>query len=176
METINNIENILPGIKNFCYATSHSSENFCGFMKEIKFINIAKFDELADKLANKILSFKNDIDLIISIPKFVDEQNEIDFSLRIAEIVSKKTNIKYYNDLIIKIKKTRKLKTIPQNQRENEIANAFETNQKYDLTNKKICIVDDVYSSGYTLKEIIKTLSQKTDISNISVGILVLQK
>jgi len=176
MQKINNTENILPNIKNFCYATSHSSKDFCSFMKEIKFDNIAKFDKLSNLLADKILSFKDNIDLIISVPKFVDEQNEIDFSLRIAEIVSKKTDIKYCPDLIIKTKKTRKLKTIPKELRQKEIENSFEINKKYELTNKKICIVDDVYSSGYTLKEIIKTISKQVDISNISIGILVLQK
>lgn len=175
MESINDIKNILPNIKHFCYATSHRSDDFCNFMKEIKFANIAKFDELSNLLADKISILKNDIDLIVSIPKSKDEQNEIDFSLRIAKTISARINIKYCNDLIIKTRTTRKLKTIPKELRKKEIKNAFEINNNYDLTNKKICIVDDVFSSGNTLKEAIKTLSKKIDVSNISVAILVVQ-
>lgn len=176
MKLNNNIENILPDIKNFCYATSHSSKDFCSFMKDIKFTDITKFNELSNLLADKILLFKKDIDVIVSVPKFIDEQNEIDFSLKIAEIVSKKISVKYCSDLIVKTKKTKKLKSIPKELREKEIENSFELNKKYDLTNKKVCVVDDVYSSGYTLKEIIKTLSKQIDVSKISIAVLVIQK
>lgn len=172
----NIINKNFQNIKNFFYATTHNSDDFCSFMKDIKFNNIDKFDNLANILADEISILKNNIDLIISIPKFKDEINEADFSLRIAKIVSNKTNIPYSNSAIIKTKKTRKLRTIPKEQREKEIENAFIIKDLNYLKNKKICIVDDVLSSGNTLKEIIKTLLKVTDMSNISVAILVVQE
>ena len=172
MEDINKI--LLPNIKYFCYATIHKTDSFCTFMKDIK-SNIEKFDNLANVLAGKVYDFKKDIDILLPVPKFKEELNEPDFSLRLAELISKKTNIPIGKDLIKKIKKTRKLKAIPIDQRKKEIENAFQLND-INFKGKKICIVDDVFSSGNTIKEIIKTLSYKYDTADISVAILVVQE
>lgn len=60
---------------------------------------------------------------------------------------------------------------LPDSERFTEIASAFELNSdKY----KRICIVDDVYSSGATVREIVKTFN-KNNIRDIYVAVLVLQ-
>lgn len=165
----------LPNIKQFCYATTHNTDSFCDFMKSIK-SDMERFYALAEILSDKIFLLKKDIDLLIPLPKFKDEFNETDWSLKLVEFISKRINIPYNKDLIKKIRKTKKLKTIPVSQREKEIENAFEIKNMEDLKDKKICIIDDVFSSGNTMKEIIKTFSLNYDIKNISAAVLVFQE
>lgn len=169
------INKVLPNIKHFCYATAHNSDSFCDFMKTIK-SDMGKFDALAEILSDKVFLLKKDIDLLVPVPKFKDEFNETDWSLKLVEFISKRINIPCNKDLIKKIRKTKKLKTVPVSQREKEIKNAFEIKDFEELKDKKICIIDDVFSSGNTIKEIIKTLSSNYDIKNISIAVLVFQE
>ena len=169
------IETELPNIKNFCYAIAHNTDGFCDFMKSIK-SDMDRFYALAEILSDKVVLLKKNIDLLVPVPKFKDEIDETDWSLKLVEFISKRINIPYSRDLIKKIRKTRKLKTIPVSQREKEIKNAFEIKNIEELKNKKVCIIDDVFSSGNTMKEIIKTLSSNYDIKNISVAVLVFQE
>ena len=169
-----NFNRQFPGIKHICFAAEHDTKNFCDFMKDIKSDTI-KFNRLADILTGKIITLKNDIDLIISVPKSKEEIRDTDYSLKIAEMISEKTNIPYLKDALVKTKKTRKLKTLPVALRQKEIENAFEIKNFEGLKNKKVCIADDVLSSGSTIKEIIKLLTSVTDPKNVSIAVLVVQ-
>ncbi|MDD3053144.1 MAG: phosphoribosyltransferase family protein [Endomicrobiaceae bacterium] len=169
---IDNINNSFPSIKDLFYAQSFDDKNktFCSFMKEIK-SDMKIFNKLSLSLAEKIKQSKSNIDIFVSVPKFIDESNEIDYSKILAQTLSKELNIPYRNNAIIKIKKTKKLKTLSQEERLQEIDSAFKINLNNNL---RVCIVDDVLSSGATLQEIIKTFSIN-NIQNVSIAILILQ-
>lgn len=169
---IDNINNFFPSIKDLFYAQYFDDKNktFCSFMKEIK-SDMKIFNKLSLSLAEKIKQSKSNIDIFVSVPKFIDESNEIDYSKILAQTLSKELNIPYRNNAIIKIKKTKKLKTLSQEERLQEIDSAFKINLNNNL---RVCIVDDVLSSGATLQEIIKTFSIN-NIQNVSIAILILQ-
>lgn len=166
------ISELFPDIKKFFYAMEYSSkDNFCSFIKPIK-EDIKKFEALAKILAKKIEPDKKNIDIFVSIPKHLDNSNEIDYAKILATILSKELNISYKDDIIVKIKPTRKLKMIPTKDREAEIFSAFQVSDNgKDL---KICIVDDILSSGATLKETVKTFQLK-NFANISIAVLIVQ-
>ena len=160
-------------IKNFFYATKfvpEGSETFCSFMKKLK-LNEDIFADLASVLSEKIKPFKNNFDIFVSVPKYKKVDSEIDYSEKLADILSSKLNIPYEKKIISKIKDTKKLKILPNSNRLLEISSAFKlNNDKY----KRICIVDDVYASGATIQEMVKTLNN-ANITDIYVAVLVLQ-
>lgn len=163
----------IKNIKHFFYATKFVpavSETFCSYMKNLK-SDEQVFYKLALSLSEKIESFKNDFDIFVSVPKYKKADSETDYSEKLACILSSKLNIPYKKNVISKIKDTKKLKTLPDSDRISEISSAFQLNtDKY----KRICIVDDVYSSGATVDEIIRTFN-KSGITDIYIAVLVLQ-
>ncbi|MDD3065237.1 MAG: hypothetical protein PHT24_03135 [Endomicrobiaceae bacterium] len=161
-------------IKKFFYAelfNQDCSSSFCSYMKNLK-SDDKKLYEKALKLACKIEPFKNNFDVIASVPKYDNVfPEETNYSQKTAEIISSKLNIPYEKNIISKIKYTRKLRTIPGNERFSEIDSAFKINKPLY---KRICVVDDVYSSGATMAEIVKTFN-KSGITEIYVAVLVVQ-
>jgi len=163
-------------IKNpgkFFYSTEYDcsvSESFCSFMKKLK-SDKQLFYNMALDLSEKIEPFRNNFDVFISVPKYGEKKSETDYSEMLACMLSSKLNIPYEKNIISKIKYTNKMKVLQAGERFSEIASAFKINTcKY----KRICIVDDVYSSGATVGEIIKTFND-SGITDIYVAVLVLQ-
>lgn len=119
-----------------------------------KYIGLFLSHLIKESLQSVIL--QNDIDLIIPVPlsnsKFLDRGfNQITFILDFI-------NIKYKN--IIRCKKTfpmSKLKNI--NARRLNIKSSFII--PFNTHNKKILIIDDIITTGSTIKEIIKELNKK---------------
>lgn len=157
----------------FFYLTEYDSSvsgPFCSFMKNLK-SDCQLFCDMAVSLSIKIEPFKKDFDVFVSVPKYEKNDSEIDYSEKLSGILSSKLNIPYEKNVISKIKHTNKMKVLPAGERFSEIASAFKINtSKY----KRICIVDDVYSSGATVGEIIKTFNN-SGITDIYVAVLVLQ-
>lgn len=77
-----------------------------------------------------------------------------------ADTISKTLNIKKSDDIILNknIKEQKTLETLKE--REDNIKNAFTIKNIENLKNKKLLIIDDVYASGATLKELIKLLKE----------------
>lgn len=161
-------------IKKFFYAEAYNPDffsSFCSYMQNLK-SDDEKLYQTALKLACKIEPFKNNFDVIASVPKYDNVlSEETNYSQKTAEIISSKLNIPYEKNIISKIRDTRKLRTIPENERVSEIDSAFRINK---TLYKRICIVDDVYSSGATMAEIVKTLN-KSGITEIYAAVLVVQ-
>lgn len=119
--------------------------------KEIKFPN---------KILNAFIeyykssNFKSDILLYIPSNK---NDNIMDF---FANYISKELNIEKYNSIILnkKIKEQKYLETLKE--REENIKNAFYIISPEKLINKNILLIDDVYASGFTLKEAIRILKE----------------
>ncbi|MDD5022398.1 MAG: hypothetical protein PHR82_09770 [Endomicrobiaceae bacterium] len=165
--------NEIQSINKFFYSTKYIptvSETFCSYMKNLK-SDEKVFYNLALSLSEKIEPFKNGFDVFVSVPKYQKTDYETDYAEKLVHILSSKLNIPYKKGILSKIKDTKKLKILPDSERISEISSAFKLNdEKY----KRICLVDDVYSSGATVGEIIKTFN-KCGIIDISVAVLVLQ-
>lgn len=92
--------------------------------------------------------------------------NVMDF---FADTISKTLNIKKSDDIILNknIKEQKTLETLKE--REDNIKNAFTIKNIENLKNKKLLIIDDVYASGATLKELIKLLKEYNLNSSIEI-------
>jgi len=170
---INNLTTAFPTVKNIIYSKEYKyqKQDFCTVMKQIKG-NKDLFDNLLSILTDKIKPFINDIDIFTSVPKFKHSKNDFDYSYYMAQTISTKLNKPFINDIFIKTKETKKLRTLNYDLRKEEISGAFKIN--FNDSSKKICIIDDVLSSGATLQELISVL-KNNNFSNISVAVLVIQ-
>lgn len=102
-------------------------------------------------------------DILLFIPSNKNNNNIMNF---FADNISKELNIKKENALIFnnEIKEQKYLETLKE--REENIKNAFNIILPEKLINKKILLIDDVFASGFTLKEAIKLLKEN-NIKNI---------
>ncbi len=101
-------------------------------------------------------------DIIISVPlsKKRLARRGYNQSDLIAKNISKKLNLEYKSNYLIKIKETEKQSTLKGKEREKNIKDAFVFNNKYNIENKNIIILDDVYTTGNTIKECYKILKK----------------
>ncbi len=88
----------------------------------------------------------------------------------IAKEISKYTKIPILEKNVLeKIKQTKTLKDLPKEKRQDELKNVFKVKNPEILKNKNILIFDDIFGTGTTLTEIVKTLRFQSKISNIPV-------
>ncbi|CAM3280040.1 ComF family protein [Moritella viscosa] len=86
----------------------------------------------------------------------------------VCKLVSEKLGIPYDEDYINKVKNTSQLKEVEDvDERRSMLSGAFDVTTTY--RNKKVLLIDDLFRSGSTLKEITKTMGDKGGVSNVYV-------
>ncbi len=104
----------------------------------------------------------NEYDYITCVPIYKNREKFRGFNqsellgVKICEIVDKPFN----KNILIKIKNTYPQTTVPQNERKNNIKDAIVLSDKYDIKDKRILLVDDVFTTGSTLNECAKILKE----------------
>jgi ComF family protein len=85
--------------------------------------------------------------------------NQVD---EIGESISKNFNMSFYNDLLFRKKLKTPQVTLSQKDRIKNIQGVFALNPKYETTikNTLLIVLDDVYTTGSTLKEAAKVLKR----------------
>ena len=127
-----------------------------GVLGQILFIYLSKI------LQNSDWDFENFT--VIPIPLHSKKQKERGFnqSLLIAESLLEKMNLSgFQTDNLVKIKNTES-QTQLQNfeEREQNVAASFALKNPESVKNKNIVLIDDVFTSGATMREAVKTLKQ----------------
>lgn len=131
----------------------------------MKFREKAYFAEFYAELLTKnkkINSFFKTFDYIISIPMNNTKQKIRGYNQTelIADYISKKLNIKYEKKALLKIRETKTQSLLLKEEREENIKNAFKVNTIPNLLNKRVILVDDIFTTGATIKEASKALKQ----------------
>jgi len=84
--------------------------------------------------------------------------------------LSKRIRVPFIRDAILKVKITPEIKEVfDQKEREALLAAAYEYNDKYNLANKNILLLDDLYRSGTTLRVITSILYKNAMVKNVFV-------
>ena len=94
-------------------------------------------------------------------------------SLLISKEISKQTNVKLVNNCLLKTKNIVEQSKLNKEQREKNIQGVYELQNKELIENKKILLIDDIYTTGNTVNECCKILRQGNPNK---IGILVLAK
>ena len=164
-------------------ATSHSPEHRCGECREnpppySKAITPLLYDgplasaicqfkyqkkpHLARPLARLIIQDidKTTVDCVMAIPLHPARLRSREFnqSLLLARQIGMSLSLPYFIDAMIRTRKTPPQVGLSRKERDENIKGAFEVTQPNKIKEQRILLVDDVYTTGATLKEGAKTL------------------
>jgi len=141
-----------------------------------KSLNELKYHQNYDQisiLANEVIEFLKTrsitpyLNVIIPVPP--SKNRKIQPVERIAKIVAETLNIPFDIKYIIKTKNTTELKSIDNSaEREKILRDAFNI-QDLRYQNKKVLLIDDLFRSGSTLKELTKILYSLGKVDNVYV-------
>ena len=119
--------------------------------------------EFPNKILTAFIEYYKSSNLKSDILLFIPSNKNENIMNFFADYISKKLNIEKSDSIIFnsinKIKEQKYLETLKE--RKENIKNAFKLISPEKLINKNILLIDDVYASGFTLKEAIKTLKEK---------------
>lgn len=93
----------------------------------------------------------------------------------ISKGISRIILAKIEKNIIIKIKDIPPQSTLNKQQREENVKKAYKVKNIEKITNKKILIFDDIYTTGNTVNECAKTL-REAGIKKENIGVLTIAK
>ncbi|MEI3395275.1 MAG: ComF family protein [Clostridia bacterium] len=123
----------------------------------------------------KIFENIKNYDTIIPVPISKKRKNERGYnqSLLISRNIAEKTNLELMNNCLIKTKNIIEQSKLNKEDRLQNIQGVYDLKNKKLLENRKILLIDDIYTTGSTANECSKTLRAANPDK---VGILVLAK
>lgn len=123
----------------------------------------------------KIFENIKNYDTIIPVPISKKRQKERGYnqSLLIARKIAEKTNLELMNNCLIKTKNIIEQSKLNKEDRLQNIYGVYELKNRQLIENKKILLIDDIYTTGSTVNE----CSRMLRIANpAKIGVLVLAK
>ncbi len=131
---------------------------------KFKYGNVEKLKHLLAGYYIEIFYKKIDesFDFIIPVPPDKGRKREFDPVLEIAKILSKQLGMMLLIHHLVKIKRTLPQAGLSRNQRLNNLHGAFKlTKTTPSLKGKKILLIDDVYTTGTTVKKCTELLTKE---------------
>lgn len=141
------------------------------------------FAEYSDTLRSKMLQYKFndkkylkdffaeiltkyligvDVEYIIGVPaskKRIKERGYNQTNL-IAKRIGDILNITYIPDLLVKTRDTEHQTNFSRAERKNNVKNSFKVADKYSISEKKVLLIDDIFTTGSTVNECSKMLKK----------------
>ena len=138
---------------------SYLYKTFVNFLLKNKkiFENIKKYDKI----------------IPVPISKKRNKERGYNQSLLIVEEIANKTNLELVNNCLIKTKNIIEQSKLNKEDRQQNIQGVYSLKNERLITNKKILLVDDIYTTGSTVNECCKILQQANPKT---IGVLVLAK
>lgn len=114
-------------------------------------------------------------DIIIPVPISKKRLNTRGYnqSSLIAKNLAQELNIEYSEKILIKIKDNKPQSEMKQDTRKNNVSGVYKVSNKEKINNKKVLIVDDIFTTGSTVDECAKALKEN---SAESIGVFTLAK
>ena len=102
------------------------------------------------------------IDYIIPVPLHIKRESERGYNQAgyIAKEVAKEFNKEYYPNILRRVKNTKAQSGLARGDRQSNIKDAFKVEWKECIEGKNILIVDDVITTGGTVRECSKVLKE----------------
>lgn len=128
---------------------------------KIKYANARYLFEYLGKILSDFYIENNlESDLIMFVPMHIKKLKQRGYNQaeRLAEELSKNINIPISKNNLIKIKYITNQTKLTAKERKDNIKNSFSINNKAEIKNKNILLIDDVFTTGATTNEISKLL------------------
>ncbi len=125
-----------------------------GGIEKLKFLFASYYIRLYHERVNE--SF----DYIIAIPPDRSRKREFDHIVEMAKVVSQQLNIPLLTGHLVKIKKTLPQARLTRAKRLQNLNGAFQLKFPAHLHGKKVLLIDDVYTTGTTMRKCTSLLAQ----------------
>ena len=163
-ETESRLENLkkLRKLNNIYYIWDYNEE-FKKLIFSYKYNRKKSLAKLIARLIEEEFKFiiqKEKIDFIVSVP--INKKRKSERGYNQVDEILKQLNVNYVE--IKRIKNTEKMhKLLNEKLREENIRGSFRIESDFDFRNKKILLVDDIITTGATLKEIKNSILNDID-------------
>lgn len=130
---------------------------------------------ISEIMIDKIEKEKIEFDYIIYTPIHISRRLVRGFNQTelIARYIGEKTKRRVLGNLIMRKKMTKRLKKLSRLQREEELKSAFELDKDIDISETSFLLIDDIFTTGTTLKSCSKLLLENgaSDIKIITFAV-----
>lgn len=101
-------------------------------------------------------------DYIISVPMYKKNKANRGYNQTevIADKLEKNLKIRQLKKCLVKIKQNKKQSTLTEKQRAENVKNVYKLENKNEIFNKRILLLDDIYTTGSTVKACVKELKK----------------
>jgi len=115
---------------------------------------------LVHLLKEKFDTMAKEIDCIIPLPVTEKRLMERGFnqSFIIGEEIAKMTGKEIYPSVLVKTRVTKDQFTLSRKERKKNISGVFEVKNRHQISGKKVLLVDDLFTTGYTAQEASRSL------------------
>ncbi|RRD41109.1 ComF family protein [Leptotrichia sp. OH3620_COT-345] len=152
----------LRQLNNIYYIWDYN-DDFKKMIFSYKYKRKKKLAELIARLINEEFRFilqRERIDLIVSVP--INKKRKSERGYNQVDEILKCLNIRYIQ--LKRVRNTEKMhKLLNEELRIKNIKGSFSVNKNVDFKNKRILIVDDIITTGSTLREIKKSILEAAD-------------
>lgn len=143
---------------------------------KFKFYNGAYINEyfleflLKDK---NICDFLKSFDLIIPVPMYKDKKSRRGYNQTelFAKNLGKNLNLSYAEDILIKFKENKTQSLLPKDERAKNVKDVFKIQNFFKIKDKKIILIDDIFTTGATIQICSKLLKKAGAASIIALVI-----
>lgn len=161
---------------NFLIYLGKYKEEIRKRLLEFKFYNKAYINEYFLEFLIKdknICDFLNKFDIIIPVPMHKDKKLRRGYNQTeiFAKNLSKKLNVGYEDDVLIKFKENKTQSLLLPNERTKNVKDVFRIKNSFKLKNKNIILVDDIFTTGATVN-VCSSLLKKSGASEIIILVI----
>lgn len=118
------------------------------------------FSHLYLELISRELGFE--FDWIIAVPGDKSRNRRFDPTLETSKIVSRKSGIPFLKNKLIKVKSTEPQTGLGYHKRIKNLNGAFKLSDVESLKNRRVLLIDDVYTTGTTIKKCADVIGKET--------------
>ena len=109
----------------------------------------------------KIYDILKTYDIILPVP--LHKRRKLERGYNQTELIARKLGLKYENNCLVKVKNIKPQSQNDVEKRKTEIKDVFQIQNIEKIKNKKVLILDDIYTTGSTADECIKNVSIATN-------------
>lgn len=153
----------LPAFKIGRAVGPYNDESFRIAVKVLKFLGRKYMAvKMGDLMAEVVQQEKRfwPLDLIVPVPSSAGSERQRGFnqSALLARQIGKRLGLPVHERLLIRVKETPSQRELTREEREKNLLCAFQVQRSEKIKGKHILLVDDVYTTGSTIRECTRTL------------------